>query len=83
MTRSKKMHIITNAYSKLHEVDSDKDLRKLNLSLSDYHTACDCMMQLGTPTSSTETICENVADFFRWCGFTVSPKGIGFLIYLK
>ena len=72
---------IVTAYSILHtEIETANDLKKYNLTLSDYNAARQTMEELRTETAKTTTIYRNVAEFFKMCGYSVTPAGIGYKI---
>ena len=73
----KSYRAITTAYSILHDIESDKDLKKYNFSLSDYYNALATMEELRKPGSATETFLHNVAEFFKNCGFYVNNTSAG------
>ena len=80
MKTVEKLQIISLTYSKLHDCRDDKDLKDLNLTLSEYQAACDVISRLGRPGESTLTFIKNVADFFKKSGFTVDPAGVNYKI---
>ena len=76
----KETDAITKAYCLLRDIEDCNDLKKYGFTLADYDCAFDVMKRLGKPGSSCETLYQNVAIFFKKCGFSVKEKGIGFLI---
>lgn len=80
MKKTDAMRAITKAYTTLRDCTDMKDLKKLHFTLSDYNAAKYIFNDLNTPGSSTEIIIQAVADFYKNCGFNVTPKGIGYQI---
>ena len=74
---------ITKAYTKLRGCENMQDLKKLNLTLSDYNAAKDLFGELSTPGTGTATIIKAVAEFYKNCGFDVSYQGIAYQINTK
>ena len=64
----------------LKSVDSANDLKKYDLKLSDYNSAC-CIVSLLSEGKSVEFIQENVYNFFKKYGsekLELSKTEIGF-----
>lgn len=80
MRKIDKMRIITTTYNKLHEVSDSSELKALNLTLTEYYVACDCMLNLGTPGNSTKTFLFNVAEFFKSNGFKIKLSEANYII---
>lgn len=80
MRISEKNRIFQKAYHIIKNIDSDRDLNKLNLTISDYNDICAALREISDLKSWTTTIQSNVKDFFANCGFTVSVHGIGWKI---
>ena len=73
---------ISRAYSDLNNIYDDTDLKKNNLSLSDYEEAKRVLQLVGAPGNKAETLIENVAKFYEKHDFGVkeNENGNGFVI---
>lgn len=68
--------VISNLYKILDSVESERDLRKLGLTMTDYYTALDVFNYVNKPGRSTQCLSKSVADFYRKYGFDVTdPSG--------
>jgi hypothetical protein len=79
----KAMKSINKAYTILRNIESEADLKKAKLSLSDYYAAKDIFKELTTPGSSATTFYSNVAAFYERCDFLVVPKQGHFIIWTE
>ena len=75
MKKTDAMRAITKAFTTINEIESDADLKKQNLTLSDYNAARDLFPSLSTPGTTAHTIIKNVADLYSRAGFTVFESG--------
>lgn len=80
MKKVEAMRAITRAYNTLKEIETDKDLQRAGLSLSDYRSARDIFPELSTPGTTATTFIKGVADFYKKAGFIVSAAGINYNI---
>ena len=76
MKKTEAFKAITTAYTRLRDIESDKDLKKECLSLADYNAAKDIFSELSTPGNAAETFIKSIADFYSRAGFIVQPHGI-------
>lgn len=77
------MRAITKAYTTLRSIESENDLKKHKLSLSDYSAARNIFQQLSTPGSSATTFIANVAAFYEKCNFLVVPENGHYIIWTE
>lgn len=80
MKRADSRKAITTAYDKLTHAEDMNDLKRMNLTLADYHSALDVMQELRKPGSTANTFITEVADFFEHCGYEVKLTGINYKI---
>lgn len=82
MKTTQAIKAITTAYSTLKSIDHSNELKKHNLTLSDYNGAIDIFKSLSTPGSSAKTFIKAIADFYKKCGFLVSedPEKVNYII---
>lgn len=80
MKRVDSMKAITTAYEKLTYAEDMNDLKRMHLTLADYHSALDVMQELRKPGSTAKTFITAVADFFERCGYEVKLTGINYRI---
>ena len=80
MKKVEAMRAITKAYNTLREMETERDLQRAGLTLSDFFAARDIFADLSTPGATAHTIIKAVADFYNKAGFVVSAAGIGYKI---
>lgn len=80
MKKTEAMRAITKAYTTLRDCEDMHDLKKLQLTLSDYEAAKDIFKELSTPGNKAETFITNVATFYKNCGFNVELTGVNYSI---
>jgi hypothetical protein len=82
MKRHERIKLVTTAYTAIQEIETEKDLRKQKLTLTEYHAIAENLRAFGNckPDDRTETIYKGIAEFFTRYGFTVKQHGIGFQI---
>ena len=71
-----KCNVIARTYDALVAIYDDADLRKEDLSLTDYQECKRLMPLLGAPGNVADTIYDKAAGFFKKHGYTVKERGI-------
>lgn len=74
---------INKAYTKLKSIDSDIDLKKNDLTLSDYKESIYIFHELTKPGNTAETYFSNVAAFFEKCDFLVVAEKGHYIIWTE
>lgn len=80
MKKTEAIRAITTAFCTLDGISHENELKKHNLSLSDYNAARDIFRDLSTPGSTAKTLYKSVAEFYARAGFTVTESGISYTI---
>lgn len=83
MKTTDKIKMFESLYHPLtHDIESDKDLKRYGLTLTEYNHALDIILEFSPIKGnlSAQTIMQNVANLFKKYGFTVKEKGIGWII---
>lgn len=78
ITKAQAIRIFATAYSKFTDISDDRDLKRNNLTLSDYHTVYDILKLLSgcRKGEQAKTFCPAPARWFEKNGFTVKePNG--------
>ena len=81
MNKTKANKAIAKAYGILHTtIDDMGDLKRYKLyTVANYHAACSILEELRY-YNPTETFIEDVANFFRDCGFKVEQGIVNYSI---
>lgn len=80
---AKSCKAINKAYTTLRNIETEADLKKAKLSLSDYTAAKDIFQELTRPGSTAKTFYGNVAAFYEKCNFNVIEKNGYFVIWTE
>lgn len=70
---------ISNIYHDYISIETEKDLRKRKMSLSDYDAFRDCFNEIQR-NGKTETFISALADYFKKFGFTVTRRTVNYCI---
>ena len=79
MTKMRKFAV---AYGNFKNILDDEDLNKNCLTLSDYQSVYNILVEMSDCRTTSETICKTVTEWFKRNNFNVTEKGIGWKISL-
>lgn len=76
---TQQMRRLARAFHKIEDMETDRDLKRNGLTLCGYHAVREVFNDISR-TGASETIQQEVADWFERCGFGVERTA--YSIYL-